>query len=88
VHGLSPTESPLLDAVHCYAVKPDNYCGGTSTRLVNAVTGCTEDRFEHHLGGRLDYPVLDTWNSERPLTASRLLDPYSIDRLRLVRLRA
>jgi hypothetical protein len=28
--------------MHCYAVKPDNYCDGTFTRLVNAFTGCTE----------------------------------------------
>ncbi len=55
--GFRRRKSPPTNAMHCYTAKPDNCCGGTSTRLVNAFTGCTEDRLDDDLRRHLHHPV-------------------------------
>jgi len=65
--GFRRPESPPIDAMPCYAAKPDNCCGGTFTRLVNAFTGCTEDGLQHQLRGGLHRPVPYRRDGQRQL---------------------
>ena len=74
--------------MHCYAAKPDNCCGGTCSRLVNAFTGCTEDRLDHQLGGGLYHSIPYRRNAERPFPAPGLWNQYPPHRLWSIRLAA
>ena len=65
--GLRRPKSPFVDAMHCYAAKPDNCCGGTFTRMVNSVTGCTENRLDHDLRRHLHHSVPHCRYPQRPL---------------------
>lgn len=53
--SLHPHRSPAVSVRHCYAAEPGNCCGGTCTRMVNAVTGCTPHTAYQEAFGRPHY---------------------------------
>src|ERR1700751_2558487 len=78
---MAPADQPVhfLDRVHRSAN------GAGAVGIVLEVR--REDRFQHELGGGLDYPIPDRRNAERSLASVRLRYRYPPHRIGPVRLR-